>query len=254
MFLCSPTFIFGFMPIAVILYWILPLKYKIRKVFLILSGILFYSFGDEKYVLLFLTMAIFTYLAGIGLDRIKIARKKKFFSGFLLILLVTVLAYFKYWNYLAKNVFEVSGFADVAMPMGISFFVFKEISYTVDVYRGKIKAQYNPINVLSYVCFFPQIISGPISRYEEIEEGLASGRFSIENIGKGFKRFGFGFFQKMVIAGAIGKFVDEVYALDSSEYSFVICILAAICYSLQLFMDFAGYSAMSIGISEMLGI
>lgn len=254
MFLCSPTFILGFMPLSLILYWILPKKYNIRNIFLIIAGLLFYSFGDVKYILLFFMMAVLTYTVGLVLDRLKNKRIKQVFLGISLAVFVALLAYFKYWNYLAVNVIEMKSLAGIAMPLGISFFIFKEISYIADVYMNKIKADKNIWNVLAYVCYFPQIISGPISRYEEIVDGLHNAVFSVELIAKGFKRFSFGFFQKMVVAGVIGKFVDEVYALESTDYSVVICFAVAICYSLQLFMDFAGYSSMSIGLSAMMGM
>lgn len=254
MFLCSPTFILGFMPLSIILYWILPKKYNIRNIFLMIAGLLFYSFGDVKYILLFFMMAVLTYTVGLVLDRLKNKRIKQAFLGISLAGFVALLAYFKYWNYLAVNVIEMKSLAGIAMPLGISFFIFKEISYIADVYMNKIKADKNIWNVLVYVCYFPQIISGPISRYEEIVDGLHNAVFSVERIAKGFKRFSFGFFQKMVVAGVIGKFVDEVYALESTDYSVVICFAVAICYSLQLFMDFAGYSSMSIGLSAMMGM
>ena len=219
-----------------------------------IAGLLFYSFGDVKYILLFFMMAVLTYTVGLVLDRLKNKRIKQAFLGISLAGFVALLAYFKYWNYLAVNVIEMKSLAGIAMPLGISFFIFKEISYIADVYMNKIKADKNIWNVLVYVCYFPQIISGPISRYEEIVDGLHNAVFSVERIAKGFKRFSFGFFQKMVVAGVIGKFVDEVYALESTDYSVVICFAVAICYSLQLFMDFAGYSSMSIGLSAMMGM
>lgn len=254
MFLCSPTFILGFMPISIILYWILPKKNNIRNIFLIIAGLLFYSFGDAKYIVLFLLMSLLTYTIGLILNRLKNNNVKKVFLVICLMVFVIVLSYFKYWNYIAINIFNLKSLAGLTMPLGISFFVFKEISYVVDVYKSKIKVDRNVINVLAYICYFPQIISGPISRYEEVIRGIQSANFSVETIAKGFKRFSFGFFQKIVIAGVIGKFVDQVYGLDSSDYSAVICITAAICYSLQLYMDFAGYSSMSIGLSQMMGI
>lgn len=254
MFLCSPTFILGFMPLSIILYWILPKKYNIRNIFLMIAGLLFYSFGDVKYILLFFMMAVLTYTVGLVLNRLKNKRIKQVFLGISLTGFVALLAYFKYWNYLAVNVIGIKSLAGIAMPLGISFFIFKEISYIADVYMNKIKADKNIWNVLVYVCYFPQIISGPISRYEEIVDRLHNAVFSVERIAKGFKRFSFGFFQKMVVAGVIGKFVDEAYALESTDYSVIICLSVAICYSLQLFMDFAGYSSMSIGLSAMMGM
>lgn len=254
MFLCSPTFILGFMPLTLILYWVLPKKYNIRKIFLIIAGLLFYSFGDVKYILLFFMMALLTYTIGIGVDRLKNPKAKKGVLVIALIAFIAILWYFKYWNYIATSIFSMKSLAGVAMPLGISFFVFKEISYIVDVYKQKIRADKNLVNVLVYVCYFPQIISGPISRYEELMAGIENGVFSVEGIAQGFKRFSFGFFQKIVVAGVIGEFVDEVYALDAADYSVFICLAAAICYSLQLLMDFAGYSSMSIGLSAMMGI
>lgn len=254
MFFCSPTFILGFMPISIILYWILPKKYSLRNIFLIIAGLLFYSFGDAKYILLFLLMAVFTYTIGLVLNRLNNKSIKKVFLAMCIIVFVAVLSYFKYWDYITINLFDMKSLAGIVMPLGISFFVFKEISYIVDVYKNKIKADRNIINVLAYICYFPQIISGPISRYEEVISGIQNTTFSAETVAKGFKRFSFGFFQKIVLAGAIGKFVDQVYGLDSSDYSAVICITAAICYSLQLYMDFAGYSSMSMGLSQMMGI
>ena len=254
MFLCSPTFILGFMPLVIILYWVLPKRYNIRNIFLIIAGLLFYSFGDAKYILLFFMMAVLTYTIGIVLDRLKNKQIKQIFLVICLAVFIGLLAYFKYWNYLAENIIHVKSLAGIAMPLGISFFIFKEISYIVDVYSKKIKADKNILNVLVYACYFPQIISGPISRYEDVINEIQGAAFSVETIAKGFKRFSFGFFQKMVIAGVIGKFVDEVYALNSADYSVFICLAVAFCYSLQLFMDFAGYSSMSIGLSAMMGI
>lgn len=254
MFLCSPTFILGFMPLAIILYWVLPKKYNIRNIFLIIAGLLFYSFGDAKYILLFLLMACVTYIIGILMDRIENKRGKRIIITLGCIVFVGVLGYFKYWNYIAINILNMKSLAGITMPLGISFFTFKEVSYIADVYQNKIKADRNILNVLVYACYFPQIISGPISRYEEVISQVQGVAFSVEKIAKGFKRFSFGFFEKLVVAGVIGKFVDEVYALGSSDYSALICFAVAICYSPQLFTDFSGYSSMSIGLSAMMGM
>lgn len=254
MFLCSPTFILGFMPLAMILYWVLPKKYNLRNIFLIIAGLLFYSFGDAKYILLFLLMASITYIVGILIDKIQGKIGKHVIIALGCIVLIGVLGYFKYWNYIAINILNMKSLAGITMPLGISFFTFKEISYIADVYKNKIKADRNILNVLVYVCYFPQIISGPISRYEDVISQVQGLAFSVEKVAKGLKRFSFGFFEKLVVAGVIGKFVDEIYALNASDYSFAICIAAAICYSLQLFTDFAGYSSMSIGLSAMMGM
>ncbi len=254
MFLCSPTFILGFMPLAMILYWVLPKKYNLRNIFLIIAGLLFYSFGDAKYILLFLLMASITYIVGILIDKIQGKIGKHVIIALGCIVLIGVLGYFKYWNYIAINILNMKSLAGITMPLGISFFTFKEISYIADVYKNKIKADRNILNVLVYACYFPQIISGPISRYEDVISQVQGLAFSVEKVAKGLKRFSFGFFEKLVVAGVIGKFVDEIYALNASDYSFAICIAAAICYSLQLFTDFAGYSSMSIGLSEMMGM
>ena len=254
MFLCSPTFILGFMPLAVILYWVLPKKYNIRNIFLIIAGLLFYSFGDAKYILLFFIMAVAAYTIALILDRLKNKHIKQIFLIISLIVFILLLAYFKYWNYFVQNIIHRTSLAGITMPLGISFFIFKEISYIADVYKNKIKADKNICNVLVYVCYFPQIISGPISRYEDVINQIHSASFSVNTVAKGLKRFSFGFFQKMVVAGAIGKFVDAVYGLDNADYSVLICLAVALCYSLQLLMDFGGYSSMSIGLSTMMGI
>lgn len=247
----SITFLFYFLPIALLIYYVVPNKFK--NIVLLISSLFFYFYGEPKYVCLMIISIIITYIFGILID--KYEKQSKLFLAISIITSVGLLVYFKYINFLIENVnlwlSHKIDFIYVALPIGISFYTFQMISYLIDVYRKEAKAQKNILKIAMYVSLFPQLIAGPIVRYTTIEEQIENRKYTFEKFSLGVRRFVIGLGKKVLIADVLGEL--SVIALGSNDSSILYYWLYAISIMLQIYFDFSGYSDMAIGLGKMFG-
>lgn len=246
-------FLWIFLPVTIIGYYVLP--GRCRNVFLLLASILFYSWGEPVYVFLMLLSIFVNWLIGIGME--KYAGQKKLLLLLAIVVNLSLLGYFKYAGFFINIVNDVTGMSlksvEIALPIGISFFTFQALSYVIDLYRGEYKAQKNVINLALYISFFPQLIAGPIVKYKDIDAQLTERTCSFTKMAEGIRRFIYGLGKKVIISNTLALSVDKIYALEYSELTGWLVWLSAICYSLQIYYDFSGYSDMAIGLGKMFG-
>jgi alginate O-acetyltransferase complex protein AlgI len=236
-----------------LLYLIAPKCLK--NTVLLLASLVFYAWGEPKYVVLMTVTVLLGYVLGLLIERFKGKWPAKLFLILSLAVDLGFLAYFKYADFFISNFNAVTGLSvsllNIALPVGISFYTFQILSYTVDVYRGDAKAQRNPINLATYIALFPQLIAGPIVRYSDIALQLDERKHSMEKIALGVRRFIIGLGKKILIADMFAGFCSTFMA--SNDKSVLFFWLYAIAYSLQIYFDFSGYSDMAIGLGKMFG-
>jgi len=247
----SITFLFYFLPIVLGIYYLVP--NKIKNIVLLLASMFFYFYGEPKYVVIMITSIIITYIFGILIDKYK-----KHSKLFLILSICTVtgfLVYFKYANFIIENInlwlTNKIDFIYVVLPIGISFYTFQLISYTIDVYRGQAKVQKNILKLAMYISLFPQLIAGPIVRYTTIEEQIENREYSFEMFAKGIRRFIIGLGKKVLIANVLGEITNLF--LSTNDSSVLYYWMYAIANMLQIYFDFSGYSDMAIGLGKMFG-
>lgn len=251
---------FLFLPIVVGAYYLLRSNFS-RNLLLTAASLFFYSWGEPTYCWVMLAVVAINYVAAIIIEQLQSPSQRKFAMALTVIANLSTLAWFKYSGFLADNVnAALAGlkmpqieFAGVHLPLGISFFVFHSLSYVIDVYRKVATAQRNPFNMALYISLFPQLIAGPIVRYHEIKDQITQRTESIENFAEGIRRFVTGLAKKMLIANAVAVPADQIFALPASELSIGTAWLGAICYMLQIYFDFSGYSDMAVGLGLMFG-
>ncbi|MBQ2946742.1 MAG: MBOAT family protein [Bacilli bacterium] len=259
MLFSSLTFLFGFLPVLFLIYFICRNNFA-KNIILLLFSLIFYAWGEPKYIFLMLFTVLIVYIFGILIDRCdktkKYIRKKVFFI-ICIVLLIFSLVFFKYSNFIFQNINNIFGAniktLKIVLPIGISFYTFQILSYIIDLYNKKIKVQNNFFNLALYVSFFPQLIAGPIVRYETIEEEISNRKESLENIVSGAKRFIIGLSKKIIIANQMAIFADLIYNNYSVSYGTSIIWLATIAYTFQIYFDFSGYSDMAIGLGKIFG-
>lgn len=256
MLFSSTTFIFGFLLLLIILYF--PIKnIKYRNVVLLIFSLIFYSWGEPKYVLLMLLTVLIAYIFGILIDKY---RSKKGLSKTLLILSIVLilsnLFVFKYLDFsieIINTLFKSNfNYLKLSLPIGISFYTFQILSYVIDLYRKDVKVQKNYFRLLLYVSFFPQLIAGPIVRYQTVEDEIFDRTVTFDSFIEGFKRFIWGLSKKVIIANNVAIICDYIYG-NYSIYGSNIIWIASISYTLQIYFDFSGYSDMAIGLGKMFG-
>lgn len=249
----SVTFLFYFLPIVLVLYYLVP--NKLKNLILLISSFIFYFYGEPKYVLLMVFSIISTYICGRLVDKYRGTKKSKLFLILEIIISIGLLIYFKYADFIIKNInlwlSQKIDLINVLLPIGISFYTFQMISYVVDVYKGEVKVQKNILKLATYVSLFPQLIAGPIVRYSTIEKQLENREYSINKFSLGVRRFVIGLGKKVMIANVIGTLVNNF--LISDEKSVLFYWLYAIGVMLQIYFDFSGYSDMAIGLGKMFG-
>ena len=249
------TFLWVFLPAVLILYQLAPgIKYK--NGLLLCASLLFYSWGEPKYVLLMLFSIAANYLFGLALGKYK--EYKQLFVILAVIVNIGLLFYFKYFNFFADTLNKVSGgqtlaLRDIVLPIGISFYTFQALSYVIDVGRGKVKAQKNIFRLALYISLFPQLIAGPIVRYSDIEDQLSSRTVDTALAAQGIRRFIVGLSKKVLIANTVAVAADNIFDLPSDQLSPLIAWMGAALYGMQIYYDFSGYSDMAIGLGKMFG-
>ncbi len=253
MLFSSIPFIYYFLPIVLILYMIAPKALK--NSVLLISSLVFYAWGEPVYVFLMIATISIGYILGLLIERFKGTALSKVFLILSITSSLAALGYFKYADFFIANFNRMTGLSvpllKLVLPIGISFYTFQILSYTVDVYRGTVKAQKNPINLATYVALFPQLIAGPIVRYSDIETQLTARTHSFEKTAYGIKRFIIGLSKKIILANSLGELSDAF--MNSGDKSVLFFWLFAICYMLQIYFDFSGYSDMAIGLGRLLG-
>ncbi|MDY4573600.1 MAG: MBOAT family protein [Intestinibacter sp.] len=259
MLFSSTIFVFLFLPMVLIFYYgIFRNKRKLQNIFLLLASLFFYAWGEPAFVLIMLLSIISNYYFGLKVDEHREDKKKsKSIIVLMLIFNLSIMFIFKYLMFTLSNIKYLTGLnfniPNIALPIGISFFTFQAISYVIDVYRQNGKVQKNPLYVGLYISFFPQLIAGPIVRYETISEQIENRQENFEDFSKGVCRFIIGLGKKMLLANTLAIVADYAFSLKASELSVCMAWLGAIAYTFQIFFDFSGYSDMAIGLGQMFG-
>ena len=251
----SIIFLWVLLPCILLLYYVSPKPFK--NGILTVFSLFFYAWGEPRYVVLM----IFSVLLNYGFGRlVEKFGKKRWLLALCVTLNLLILGYFKYYNFLAEVLNPLLRGFDIALPaiqvtlpIGISFYTFQALSYVVDVYRGENQAQKNPLNMMLYISFFPQLIAGPIVKYHDIEEQIENRTVTLEGFSYGVKRFIFGLGKKVILANTFAEVVDAVYAYQAADVSQAMLWLTALLYMLQIYFDFSGYSDMAIGLGKMFG-
>ena len=255
----SAIFLFVFLPIVCALYFCAP-GIKAKNALLIIASLIFYAFGEPVYILLMLASIVVNYLFG---RLIGVFSKNENQGGRKICLILAVIAnigvlgVFKYTGFIVENLNHINGIniknPNIALPIGISFFTFQALSYVIDVYREPELEQKNLFNLVLYVSFFPQLIAGPIIRYNEIAKQINSRKSSIDMAAAGIQRFIRGLAKKLIIANGAGYIADAIFKLNIGDYGFFVAWVGAISYTLQIYYDFSGYSDMAIGMAKIFG-
>lgn len=250
------VFLFMFLPLTLAVYYAVPFAFKNTVLFL--TGLLFYAWGEPVYVLIMLLSTAIDYCAGRLMDRFD--SNKNIRKATLLVSVVmnlSLLGIFKYGSFFIGSVNSIFGSAipdlGLPLPIGISFFTFQSMSYTIDLYRRNIKVQKNFIDFAAFVTMFPQIVAGPIVRYEDVSAQLACRRIDLRSMSDGITRFVCGMCKKVLIANSIGALWTDVKAQDYASMPAATAWLGIAAFTLQIYFDFSGYSDMAIGLGKMLG-
>ena len=254
----SLLFLFRFLPAVLILYYIAPRK--LRNVILLLFSLFFYAWGEPKYVFLMLFTITMDFFIGKGIDKAKKEGNQKKAKRFLMISILvdlSILGFFKYADFLIGTVNTLTGagipLLGIPLPIGISFFTFQTMSYTIDVYKGSTEVQKNWIKYGTYVSMFPQLIAGPIVQYKTIAEQMEHRKENTSDFSEGIHRFMIGLGKKVLIANNIGALWDAIAVLPVDGLAAGTAWLGALAYTFQIYFDFSGYSDMAIGLGKMFG-
>ena len=251
MLFTSISFLYYFLPALIIIYFITPKKYK--NIILLIASLLFYFYGEPKYVFLMIVEIVIAYTGAILIDKYKSQSKNILIIT--LFIHVFLLIIFKYTDFIIQTINDISNaninLLNIPLPIGISFYTFQIISYVIDVYNGKVKVQKNIINLATYVSLFPQLVAGPIVRYQTVEKELDDRVHSFNNFAYGIRRFSIGLAKKVLIANALGELCTKAFVLN--ETTVIFYWIFGISYMLQLYFDFSAYSDMAIGLGRIFG-
>ena len=252
----SILFLFRFFPIAMLVYYIAPRRYK--NLVLLVESLVFYSWGEVRYFPIMIASILVDFIASNGIERHR--QSKGACRAFLTLSVVFnlgMLGFFKYTNFLLLNLGAVTGLSfpplSLTLPLGISFYTFQTMSYTIDVYRGRARVQRNFATFAAFVCLFPQLIAGPIVRYTDVNRELKSRVITLDGVQEGIDIFIRGLGRKVLIANNIGALWTEVSAMNFEVISTPLAWLGILAYTFQIYFDFSGYSQMAIGLGRMLG-
>ena len=256
MLFSSIVFLFSFLPAVMILYYLLPVRF--RNVILLLASLVFYAWGEPVYLFLMLLSILFNYFSGLDIARnLQDKRAAKRSLVFNLIINLAVLGFFKYEGFVLDTLNGILpvhiSYHALPLPIGISFYTFQILSYIIDVYRGNVKVQTNLSNFALYVTMFPQLIAGPIVQYADVDEQLASREISRTKFGEGSMYFIRGLAKKVLLANTSGMIFTEVSGFAKGNIAVVTAWLGAFAYMFQIYFDFSGYSDMAIGLGKMFG-
>ena len=251
----SEVFLFLFLPFVLAVYYLVLRKHTVGKnIFLFIMSLLFYAYGEPKYVFLMLFMILLHYGLGLLINKYTDDKRMQKLILFLMVVIdVCILGYFKYLNFIVSIFTGKADMFKIALPIGISFFTFQAISYVVDVYRGKGKVQTQFLNVGLYISLFPQLIAGPIVRYETVANEIENRKENLNDFAVGVNRFIIGLGKKVLLANNLGILWEEAQSIGFANISTPMAWLSLLAFSLQIYYDFSGYSTMAIGLGKMLG-
>ncbi len=256
MLFSSITFLYYFLPAVLVLYFIVPKQLK--NVILLIASLFFYAWGEPRCVYLMLATILTNYTFGILIEKAQKKTLKKLFLFITVALTLSGLLYFKYTGFFVMNYgrlmgwpLELMDFSFPVLPIGISFYTFQVLSYSVDVYRGETHAQKNPLTLATYISLFPQLIAGPIVRYKDVAKQLTHRTHSFEKVAAGIRRFIIGLAKKVILANTLGELCEGFY--QSTDLSVMYFWLFAVSFMLQIYFDFSGYSDMAIGLGKIFG-
>ena len=255
----SAIFLFYFLPVVLIIYFLFRKQIVMQNFILFAASLIFYFWGEKQYTVLVLASILFNYIMGLAIDK-QPQPYKKIALGLAVSANLAMLFYYKYLGFVLQNIGLFTGdhhLADEALqmhlPLGISFFTFHGLTYVIDIYRRDAQVSHNPLNTGLYTLFFPQLIAGPIIRYKDIDAQLDKREVTRQRIYVGIQRFIIGYAKKLLIANSAGAVADNIYAIDPVLLSPQILWLAALCYAIQIYFDFSGYSDMAIGLAKIFG-
>ena len=250
----SLIFLFLFLPIVLIFYYLS--NERLKNLVLLFASLFFYAWGEPKYVFLMIFSIICNYIFGFKVSS-KNMKEKKLWLIIAVIFNISFLGVFKYSNFFIDNINNLLNLniniPTIALPLGISFFTFQTMSYVIDVYRNDRRLQRNIYYLALYISLFPQLVAGPIVRYETVDEQINSRVHSINKFSIGVNRFIIGLGKKVIFSNQLGLVADKVFATNISDLSTMEGWLGIICYTLQIYFDFSGYSDMAIGLGKMFG-
>ena len=245
----SISFIYYFLPLLLICYFVVPKRY--RNIILLMFSVLFYFYGEPKYILLMLIEVLISYVVGLLIDKYK-SKNILIIGIFIHVLLFGIFKYFNFVIINVNNLFHSNlNLLNVVLPIGISFYTFQIISYEIDVYNKKVNVQSNILKYFLYVFFFPQLIASPIVRYQDVNNEIDNRNVTFEMFARGVRRFIIGLSKKVIIANNLGELCN-IY-LNLGDKSVLFTWIFAISYMLQIYFDFSGYSDIAIGLGKMLG-
>ncbi len=253
----STIFLFAFLPFNLMGYYLVNPRY--RNVFLLMTSLLFYAWGEPKFVFVMLLSILMNYAFGLLIDKYRGAgNKARVILIFMTTFNITIFFVFKYLNFTLKNLSHLFGDrmpqTNVLLPIGISFFTFQAMSYVFDVYRRKGKVQKNPLYVGLYITFFPQLIAGPIVRYETISDQINNRVENVADFAEGVKRFVAGLAKKIILSNSVALLADQAFGVQEfAELTVGMSWMGALAYAFQIYFDFSGYSDMAIGLGKMFG-
>lgn len=257
MLFSSLEFLYLYLPVTLLLYFAVPFRF--RNVVLLLVSLVFYGWGEPAYLFLMVATILIDYVAGLLIERSR--ENKRRAKGWLIAAVVVnlgLLAFFKYSGFILDNLRAIpalSGLPSFALPLpiGISFYTFQALSYVIDVYRREVSAQRDPVAFGAYVTLFPQLIAGPIVRYSDVDEQLTCRTHSVTALASGLRTFVCGLAKKVLLANTMGELWASVRDMPTDQLTVATAWLGIVCYTVQIYFDFSGYSDMAIGLGRMLG-
>lgn len=257
MLFSSSVFIFIFLPLVLFLYYISGKK--IRNYILLLASLIFYAWGGVNYLKILMVSILINYIFGLLIDKtVDRSHLRKFILILGIILNLALLFYYKYYDFFIENINNILNMnlelKRIVLPIGISFFTFQGMSYIIDIYRNDGKVNKNIFSVALYISLFPQLVAGPIIKYKAVDEQIRNRKESIDYFSYGINRFVIGLGKKIIISDMLGAISDNIFLLaNSSGIDMITAWIGAICYTLQIYFDFSGYSDMAIGLGHLFG-
>ena len=255
----SNIFLLFFLPLFIVAYFATPDRF--RNHCLLLFSLLFYAYGAPTFIAILLLACVANFFIVKKMSSCNSLHQRKIWCAISIVLSLSLLLYFKYANFIVENANALCSllnwnnieWTNVALPIGISFFTFQSISYTIDVFRATAQPADKPLNYILYITMFPQLIAGPIVRYNCVAENIISRQSSMEERVSGFYRFAIGLAKKVLVANVLGSYADCVFNTDAAQLATSSAWIGMFAYTFQIYFDFSGYSDMAIGIGKMLG-
>lgn len=256
MLFSSITFLFIFLPVTLVLYFVVP--HKFRNIIMLIASLIFYAWGEPVYIILMLLSIFLNYVCGLDICQKEDDPQKAHRSLiFAIVANLLLLGFFKYYGFFLDSLNAVLPvdipYRELPLPIGISFYTFQALSYIMDVYRKEVRPQKNILYFAMYICMFPQLIAGPIVRYIDIEEQLKNRTVTMRKFGQGAEYFIIGLAKKVILANSVGQVFDQIAGLQLGSFSVLTAWVGCISYAFQIYFDFSGYSDMAVGLGKMFG-